>query len=142
MNIINIIKQDTKIGQFCRFVLVGGIATVLHYAIYLIIHAFGVPLNMAYTLGYGLSFIFNYIASNYFTFNAKPNAQSGIKFIGAHCCNYVVQMLLLNIYIYLGVPQFIAPIGVFVIAIPVNFILVRIAFKTSNRKNNDRSLDI
>ena len=134
MNIINIIKQDTHIGQFCRFVLVGGIATVLHYGIYLGINALGIPINLAYTLGYGLSFIFNYIASNYFTFNAIPNAKSGIKFIGAHCCNYLLQMVLLNIYIYIGIPQTIAPIGVFVIAIPVNFILVRIAFKTSNRK--------
>lgn len=132
MNIIGFLKEDTKFSQFCRFVLVGGIATLLHYGIYLGIDALHiVSLNVAYTIGYALSFIFNYIASNYFTFNAKPNAQNGIKFIGAHICNYLLQMVLLNIYIYIGIPQVIAPIGVFVVAIPVNFILVRTAFKTS-----------
>lgn len=134
MNLIYIMKRDTKIGQFCRFVLVGGLATLLHYGIYLGIDALQiVSLNVAYTIGYGLSFIFNYIASNYFTFNAKPNAQNGIKFIGAHICNYLLQMVLLNIYIYMGIPEAIAPIGVFIVAIPVNFILVRIAFKTSKK---------
>lgn len=131
MRIVEILKGDTKIGQFCRFVLVGGTATVIHYAIYLGLKSLGMQLNIAYTLGYGLSFIFNYIASNYFTFNEKPNAKNGIKFVGAHCCNYLLQMVLLNIYLFLGVPEAIAPIGVFVIAIPVNFVLVRTAFKTS-----------
>lgn len=133
MNILDIIKQDSRTGQFCRFVLVGGIATALHYMIYLGLQGVGLQLSIAYSLGYGISFIFNYIASNYFTFKATPNAKSGIKFIGAHCCNYILQIILLNIYIGLGIPRAIAPIGVFVIAIPVNFILVKVAFK---RKNN------
>lgn len=133
MRIMKILKSDTKLGQFCRFVLVGGTATVIHYAIYLGLNSLGLKLNIAYTLGYGLSFIFNYVASNYFTFKEQPNAQNGIKFIGAHCCNYVIQMVLLNIYLYLGVPKIVAPIGVFVVAIPINFVLVRIAFKSSRR---------
>lgn len=131
MKIVNIIKGDTKFSQFCRFVLVGGTSTVLSYIIYLGLAAIGINLNVAYTIGYILSFIFNYFATNYFTFNATPTTQSGIKFVGAHICNYLLQMVLLNIYIYIGIPQAIAPIGVFVVAIPVNFILVRIAFKTS-----------
>lgn len=134
LNIISLIKQNTKMGQLFRFILVGGIATILHYGIYLGLNILGVSLNIAYTLGYGLSFIFNYIASNYFTFNTTPNTKSGVKFIGAHCCNYLLQVVLLNIYIHIGIPQAIAPIGVFAIAIPVNFILVRIALKTSDKK--------
>lgn len=132
MNILKIIKQDTKIGQFCRFILVGGIATILHYIIYLGLQTIGIKLNVAYSIGYALSFVFNYIASNYFTFKATPSAKSGVRFIGAHICNYLLQMGLLNIYIYIGIPQSIAPIGVFMIAIPVNFILVKIAFREKN----------
>lgn len=134
MRIIDVFKGDTKLGQFFRFVLVGGSATAIHYAIYLGLNYLGFKINIAYTVGYGLSFIFNYIASNYFTFKEKPSTQNGVKFIGAHCCNYVIQMLLLNIYLYIGIPKTIAPIGVFVISIPVNFVLVRLAFKTSKKK--------
>lgn len=134
MRIINIIKKESKIGEFLRFILVGGIATGIHYGIYLIVYTLGISFTISYTLGYGISFIFNYIASNYFTFKTNPNTKSGVKFVGAHCCNYLLQLILLNIYIYIGISQVIAPIGVFVVAIPINFILVRIALKSSNKK--------
>lgn len=129
MKLQKIMNADTKFAQFMRFLLVGGTATIIHYAIYLILTQVGITLNIGYTLGYAISFIFNYIASNYFTFKAKPNTKNGIKFIGAHCCNYLIQMLLLNTYISMGIPEKIAPIGVFAIAIPINFILVRLALK-------------
>ena len=129
MKLLRMMNTNTKFAQFMRFVLVGGVATIIHYSIYLILTQIGLILNIAYTLGYAISFIFNYIASNYFTFKAKPNTKNGIKFIGAHCCNYLIQMLLLNIYISMGIPEKIAPIGVFAIAIPINFILVRLALK-------------
>ena len=125
MKVVEILKLDNKIGQFLRFILVGGTATVIHYVIYMLLSKIGILLNIAYTIGYALSFIFNFIASNYFTFKARPNVKGGIKFMGAHTINYLLQIILLNLYLRIGIPHFIAPIGVFIVAIPVNFILVR-----------------
>lgn len=129
MDVLEKLKGNSKLAQFLRFVLVGGTATVIHYTIYLALGKIGVLLNIAYTIGYFSSFIFNFYASNYFTFKAKPSARGGIRFMGAHIVNYLLQIVLLNLYLRIGVPQVVAPVGVFAIAIPINFILVRIALK-------------
>ncbi len=84
-----------------------------------------ISLNVAYTLGYAVSFIFNFFISNYFTFNTKPNKEKGFKFLLAHGFNYLLQMGLLNIYIKIGIGKELAPFFVYIICVPVNFFLVR-----------------
>ncbi len=124
------IKSNQKLLEFIRFVIVGVGATVLHYGIYLALeYGLHFNYNLAYTLGYILSFIFNFFASTFFTFKAEANAQNGIKFAGAHLINYFIHMLLLNVFIFIGIPDGIAPIFVFPIAIIINFFMVRFALK-------------
>lgn len=111
-----------------RFCIVGGIATFLHYVIYWILKM-QMNLNIAYIIGYGLSFVCNFFLTSYFTFRKKANIKSGLGFSGAHLFNLVFQVILLNIFTYLGISENIAPILVYAIAIPVNFLLVRFVFK-------------
>ncbi len=111
-----------------RFGIVGCIATALHYIIYYILKIW-LNLNIAYIIGYVTSFIGNYFLSSYFTFNKKANLKSGIGFSGAHLFNLLFQVLLLNIFTYIGINENIAPIPVYAIAVPVNFLLVRFVFK-------------
>lgn len=127
---IDKLKNNPKLNEFIRFVIVGVLATALHYGIYLAFeYGLGLNYNLAYTLGYILSFIFNFFASTFFTFKSEANAQNGIKFAGAHLVNYFVHMLLLNLFIFIGIPGGIAPIFVFPIAIIINFFMVRFALK-------------
>ena len=121
---------NNKTLEFIRFVIVGILATVIHYAIYLALeHGLHINYNFAYTIGYILSFIFNFFASTFFTFKTNANAQNGIRFAGAHLINYFVHMILLNVFIIIRIPNNIAPILVFPIAIIINFFMVRIALK-------------
>lgn len=121
---------NKKTLEFIRFVIVGILATVIHYAIYLgLEHGLNINYNVAYTIGYILSFIFNFFASTFFTFKTNATAQNGIRFAGAHLINYFVHMILLNIFIYIGIPDNFAPIFVFPIAIIINFFMVRLALK-------------
>lgn len=128
--------KNKKILEFIRFVIVGGIATIIHYLIYYLLQLINIKFNLAYTIGYAISFIFNFIASNYFTFKTEVSVNKGIKFTVAHIINYLIQMLLLNIYIKVGIPNSIAPIFVFIIAIPINFIMVRFALNNNIKKSN------
>ncbi|MHC1685690.1 MAG: GtrA family protein [Clostridiaceae bacterium] len=127
---INSLIKDNKFNEFIRFVFVGVFATAIHYGTYSLLQLFNIPYNIAFTLGYFVSFIFNYFASNYFTFKTTPNKQKGFKFAIAHVFNYFFQMLLLNIYIYVGINKDIAPFFVFLVAVPTNFIFVRFALKS------------
>ncbi len=127
---IDKLKTNPKLAEFIRFIIVGVLATALHYGIYLALeYGIGLNYNMAYTIGYLLSFIFIFFASTFFTFQSEANAQNGIKFAGAHLINYFVHMFLLNFFIFIGIPGGIAPVFVFPIAIIINFFMVRFALK-------------
>ena len=98
-NQIDLAKRQ-KLGEVVRFAIVGGIATVLQYVIYLaampllanLIPALGnsdhTLATVANTLAYILSFIFNFIASTRYTFKVKANAKRGAGFTFSHIVNY------------------------------------------------------
>ncbi len=115
-------------GEFVRFGLVGGLSTALHYGIYYLLQLY-INVNIAYTTGYGLSFVGNFFLTSYFTFGSAPSWKKLVGMMGAHGVNYLLHIALLNLFLWAGVAQQWAPIPVFAIAIPVNFILVRFVFK-------------
>lgn len=126
-------KKRSNIGELIRFAIVGGFCTILHYGIYYLLLQF-IHVNIAYTLGYILSFIANFYLTAYFTFGTTPSWKKLFGMGGAHAVNYFLHIILLNLFIYIGIPQKWAPIPVFAIAIPVNFILVRFVFKNQKKQ--------
>lgn len=121
-------KHLKRFPEFIRFVMVGVLATALHYGIYFLLQRF-INVNIAYTLGYALSFIANFYLTAYFTFGKKPSWSKALGFGGVHLFNYLLHIGLLNTFLWLGLSKTLAPIPVFAIAIPVNFLLVRFVFK-------------
>lgn len=121
-------KQLKQLPEFVRFVMVGIFATALHYGIYFILQRF-IYVNIAYALGYIISFIANFYLTAYFTFGKKPSWGKAFGFGGAHLVNFLLHIGLLNLFLWFGFSKPLAPIPVFAIAIPVNFLLVRFVFK-------------
>lgn len=122
-------NKQIVIAQFIRFGIVGVVATALHYGIYYWLQYY-LPVNLAYTLGYVISFIINFYLTAYFTFGSSPSWKKLIGMSGAHAINYLLHIVLLNFFLWLGISKTLAPIPVFAIAIPVNFLLVRFVFKS------------
>lgn len=118
-----------KLGEFVRFGLVGVLATAIHYGIYLLLNCVLVSW-LAYSIGYGVSFLCNFYLSSVFTFRSKASIQKGIGFGMSHVVNYLLHVLLLSFFLSLGMNEQVAPIPVFVIVVPVNFLLVRFVFKS------------
>ena len=116
------------VGEALRFIIVGVTCTVLHYALYYAMQLC-INVNIAYTIGYVISFIVNFYLTSWFTFGTSPSWKKLFGMGGAHVVNYGLHIILLNLFIYIGNPQEWAPIPVFAIAIPVNFLLVRFVFK-------------
>lgn len=110
-----------------RFVLVGGVATLVHYAIYYLLQKV-IEVNLAYTIGYMLSFILNFYLTAYFTFGTSPSWARLLGMGGAHLVNYLLHICLLNVFLWLGISKAWVPVPVFAIAVPVNFLLVRFVF--------------
>lgn len=121
-------KQRHLYGEIFRFGIVGVGATALHYGIYYLLQRF-INVNVAYTVGYVLSFVANFYATAYFTFASVPSWKKLFWMGVAHGVNYLLHIVLLNIFLYVGISKAWAPLPVFAIAIPVNFLLVRFVFK-------------
>lgn len=120
-------------GEFVRFGVVGGVCTALHYGLYYLLQLY-INVNIAYSAGYVLSFIVNFYLTSWFTFGTSPSWEKLVGMAGAHGVNYLLHILLLNLFLWVGIPQEWAPLPVFAVAIPVNFILVRFVFKHKSKK--------
>ncbi len=115
--------------EFIRFAIVGTIATIIHYGIYLLLEKI-INVNIAYTIGFVISWFCNFYLSAKFTFRSTATVKKGIGFACTHLINYLLHMLFLNFFLFIGVSQELAPIPVFCCVIPINFLLVRTVFKS------------
>ncbi|MBE6327938.1 MAG: GtrA family protein [Bacteroidales bacterium] len=123
-------KENLRVAAFqlLRFAVVGVVATAIHYGVYLLLlNAFSE--TIAYSIGYVVAFVCNFILTCVFTFRKKASAKRGVGFGLAHLVNYCLHVTLLNLFLWVGLSNTVAPIPVFCIAIPVNFLLVRYVFK-------------
>ena len=122
--------NSTTLREAIRFCIVGVLATIVHYGIYLLLKGV-INVSVAYTFGYVISFIGNFVLTNVYTFKTQATAKKGIGFVICHVINYLLHIGLLNVFIWLGVPSSLAPIPVYCIVVPVNFLLVRKVLKTN-----------
>lgn len=122
-------RKETA-GEAVRFVMVGITATAVHYGVYFMLYD-NMNENVAYTIGYVVSFILNYVLSARFTFKKRTSIKNGAGFAVAHAFNYLLQVGLLNMFLFIGVGKLLAPIPVYCIAVPTNFAIVRFVFNKS-----------
>lgn len=134
------IVSHPKIGEFIRFCIVGVVAMGLHYAIYLgLLLMMGMDLTagrgtdwratLAYTIGYAIALAVNLWLTARFTFNETLSVKRGGGFLVSHAINYVLEVGLLNLFLVMHIAEWLSPLLALLIAVPVNFILVRTAFK-------------
>ena len=124
----SVFHSKSKRYQFIRYCTVGSLAAGIHYGVYFVLQEYElVNLNIAYTIGYATSFICNFFMTSYFTFRSNPSLKKALGFGGSHLVNYLIHMGLFNLFLSLDVNQEIAPL--FVVAVPVNFVMLRFVFK-------------
>lgn len=121
-------NDNDKIHEIEKFIIVGGIATIIQFSVYRMFLYLINP-TLANTVGYLVSFIFNFYASTKYTFNVATNTKHGVGFAFSHLINYLMQTGLLNFFIWLGVSKNWAQIPMFCICVPTNFVLVRFFLK-------------
>lgn len=121
--------HSKKIGEILRFGIVGVFATALQYAIYAGLLYLGLGAGLAFTISYALSWLCNFWLSAHFTFNKQATAKRGLGFAASHAVNWLLQVSCLRLFIWMGVPAYLAPLPVYCFCIPVNFILVRTVFR-------------
>lgn len=148
MNLKQIIYGEGRLSEIVRFAMVGGLATVLQYGIYVVfVHAVfhGGKAVVATLISYAISFVANFFLSSYFTFHKRPNAKRGLGFTLSHLVNMGLQTGLVAIFKGIVGPT-LALLPALAICIPVNYLLVRFAFtsrifKSGSEKRKEAELD-
>lgn len=132
--------NNLNIREFIRFAIVGSLAALIHYAVFLLVLFFvgkewnnigniDWQTNFAYSVGYALSLVFNLFLTSRYTFRARITAPRFLLFITSHGVNYLIHKCLFNFYLFLGIANWLLLPLVLVIAVPANFIMVRTSFK-------------
>ena len=149
-----------QFGEIIRFGIVGVLAVAIQYGVYLLlIWLFADQAHTSYEdtsrdgfrgdyfpllanlIAYVVSFLFNYAASTRYTFRVRSTARRGAGFTLAHIVNFLLQSLLLALFLRLGLSKPVAMLPVFAICVPVNFLLVRyfLKSKTSEHHGNQNT---
>jgi putative flippase GtrA len=102
-------------SPFVRFAVVGGVATAVNYAVYVVLVRCFDDLwpALAYFCAFCVSIVCNFLLSSYFTFRVRPSARRAVRFLTAHLINLVNELVLLEIWLWAGVPKLYAPLCVF-----------------------------
>ena len=124
VHVFHQLRQKEGTAQFLRFCINGVIAASIHYGIYYLLQLW-TDVNIAYTAGYLISFVYNFIATNYFTFS--------------HGVNYFLHIVLFNLFLFLGVHRLVAPPLVMGVAMLVQFTILKLVFSRWG-KRKEKSL--
>lgn len=115
-------------SEIFRFAIVGMVATVVLYATYWLSLKILQP-SLAYSMAYLCAFIVNYLLTTSFTFKVNKSVKNGVGFVISNVINYLVSMALLNLFLWLGLPNELAPIPTILLATISNFLIVRLVMK-------------
>ena len=119
-------KTRKSFREFVRFCIVGGICSVIDWAIFYGVRTFASYL-IAVISGYCLSLIVNYFLTVYWTFQQKANKKNAVGIVGAHMFNlFCVRLGLMTLFVeVVGWPDSIAYIPTFAISVVTNFCIVK-----------------
>lgn len=112
-----------------------------------------IGITLTYAVGYAVSFAANYVVSLRWTFRTEGSVSKGLGFAFSHLVNAAMHLGLLNLFRTLGAgdalsmlliwlapwlvdclpvlgrPESLLPLPVYVIVVPVNFLMVRFFLK-------------
>lgn len=116
-----------KFWQFFRFGIVGTFSSAIHYGVYCLVLLVA-NANVSFTAGYVVGFICNYFLTTFFTFRAKPSSGNAVGFGFSHLINYMLEIGLLNLFLWIGAGELLAPILVMIIVVPINFLFLHFVY--------------
>lgn len=117
------------IAEGLRFCITGSLAVAIQYLTYRFLLKICTPI-IANSISYSISMSFNFILSSLFTFRVQLSTKKLPGFLLSHTINFFLQTIFLSMFIHFGIHKQFAPIPVYAICVPINFILVRLFFKS------------
>lgn len=132
----------SKYRSAVRFVLVGTLGTGVHYGIYyLLLDTFqqhwpdvNILTTLAFTAGYIIEMVMNYFLTSFYTFKKRPSWKNAGGFLLGRILNYGIQILFLNMLIWLHMGEEWAGIVAICLAGVINYFVLRPFYKDKKKE--------
>ena len=123
-----------------RFVCVGAFGTLLQYGVYYLfleilrrtLSDSQTMTSLAFSIGFVVEMVVNYFLTNYYTFHTRPNWKNAGAFLIGRAVNYGVQLLFLNILIWLAMSEEVSGILAIRLAGVINYFVLVPFFRTKD----------
>jgi len=120
--------------EFARFIVAGGMNTVITYLIYLVA-LLVMPYAAAYTISFLSGIAISYYLNAEFVFRRKMSAGTALGYPLVYVCQYVAGLALLAVLVgRWHVDKRWAPAIVIPCIVPVTFVLAKLILKRAPRK--------
>ena len=134
-------RLPLKYRSAARFVLVGALGTGLQYGIYyLLLMVFqrrwpdvGILTSVAFTAGFIIEMVCNYFLTSFYTFRVRPTWKNAGGFLFGRAINYVIQLLFLNLLIWLHLSEELSGIAAITLAGVINYFILLPFYKDKKR---------
>ena len=135
-------RLPLKYRSAARFVLVGALGMGLQYGIYyLLLMVFqrqwpdvGILTSIAFTAGFIIEMVCNYFLTSFYTFRVRPTWKNAGGFLFGRAINYVIQLLFLNLLIWLHLSEEMAGIAAIALAGVINYFVILPFYKDKKRE--------
>ncbi len=125
-------RLPIKYRSAVRFALVGAFGTGLQYGIYyLLLDVFqrqwpeiSLLTSVAFTVGFVVEMICNYFLTSFYTFRTRPSWKNAGGFLFGRGVNYIIQMVFLNVLIWLQISEQWAGILAIALAGIINYFIL------------------
>ena len=134
-------RLPLKYRSAVRFVLVGALGTGLQYGIYYVL--LGILqakwaddtwlTSVAFTVGFVIEMVYNYLMTSFYTFRVRPTLKNAGGFLFGRALNYVIQLIFLNVLIWLHMSEEWAGIAAIALAGVINYFVLLPFYKEKKR---------
>ena len=137
-------RLPMKYRSAARFVLVGALGTGVQYGIYyLLLDIFqrqwpevGILTSVAFTAGFLIEMVCNYFLTSFYTFRVRPSLKNVGGFLFGRTLNYFIQMLLLNVLIWLHMSEEWSGLVAIALAGVINYFVLLPFYKDKKRNSH------
>lgn len=137
-------RLPIKYRSAVRFVLVGALGTGVQYGIYYALLMIfqqhwpevNILTSIAFTVGFVIEMVLNYLLTSFYTFKKKPSWKNAGGFLLGRALNYGIQLLFLNVMIWLQMSEEWAGIVAIMLAGVINYFVLRPFYK--DKKNESK----
>lgn len=121
---------------FIKFLLSGGLNTIVTYGIYLLLLRY-LPYSTSYTISYITGIVIAYLMNRFFVFKSHRGLKSMVLLPLVYLIQYLLNLLIIWLWIEkIGLAIRLAPLAAIVITIPITYIISKIVFRSSRLVQN------